>query len=446
MNPYVKSNVTEIDLLDLMKYLLQRIVWILLAGVVCAGIVGVYKYYSIKSSAPDSQAIAQEETEYKLDLEKYEQESELIVSSDANTVELIRKQKDYLQSSPFMQLDPYNVWASEAVVQVASSSPDYPASQLAEMFKSGLMNEDYLKDLARARGTETAYLKELIRAESVEKRNGAGSGVILLEEESDKRDSSTVFYVRIYGSSKEEAAGLMDAVLEELQDLQKDSEKEYPNEVKVLSNSCAQTVDTDLRNRQKDNMTYTQTLLYQMSDNTTRAAALTKPQASAAPAAGGISKRSLLKFGLIGFVAGVFLMCLWYALRYIMNKKLVSYPDIERKGLYLKDLGSISDQGIAMAAANIRNFAGEKRRLLLTGMTAQAEFEKVCSSLKEYLSEFEIVFMRDVLHDPKSRELLLDCDAAVLVEQKGVTRYPEMKDEAIFLFNAGKEIVGVVIV
>ena len=135
-----------------------------------------------------------------------------------------------------------------------------------------------------------------------------------------------------------------------------------------------------------------------------------------------------------------------YALRYILNDKLVDYRDLDRKGLILKELGSASDQGITMAAANIRNFAGEKKRLFLTGMTQQAQFDQTCTSLKEYLSEYELVYARDVLHDPKARELLLNCDAAVLVEQKGETRYSNMKEEITFLVNAGKEIVGMVIV
>ena len=38
MNPYIKTEDVEIDLLDLVKYLLRRTVCILIAGIVCAGI------------------------------------------------------------------------------------------------------------------------------------------------------------------------------------------------------------------------------------------------------------------------------------------------------------------------------------------------------------------------------------------------------------------------
>ena len=51
-----------------------------------------------------------------------------------------------------------------------------------------------------------------------------------------------------------------------------------------------------------------------------------------------------------------------------------------------------------------------------------------------------------MLDDSKAKEMLLDCDAAVLVEQKGTTLYSGMMQEITFLVNAGKEVVGVVIV
>ena len=151
-------------------------------------------------------------------------------------------------------------------------------------------------------------------------------------------------------------------------------------------------------------------------------------------------------FAVLGFVVGFLLMCVWFAFRYMRNDKLVDYKDISRKGVNLKELGSISDQGIAMVAANVRNFAADRRKIFLTGMTGETEFAVACASLKEYLAEYEISYLRDVLHDPKSREMLLDCDAAVLVEQKGVTSYRDMKGEITFLVNAEKDIIGIVIV
>ena len=448
MNPYIRTDEVEIALLDLAKYLLKRIVWILAVGIVCAGALGAYQYHRLKSASSDSQAVTQAETEYEQKLEEYQQESELIDASNLSTAALAQKQKEYLLTSPFMQLDPYHVWRAETVVQVASLSKDFPAWQLEEIYKSELSNAEYLRALAKERKTDWSYLKELVVVDSWDISAENMLANILPLEESDRNDSnsSRVFLVRVYGREEEEAWDLMHAVQKELQRIYEEKSQAYPHEMKILSDVCALTVDTDIRTRQKDHVTYTQTLLYQMNFNTDTTAKLSKPSAKSQPAQGGISKKSLLKYGLIGFVIGVFLMCAWYALRYIWNDKLVDYRDLDRKGLILKELGSVSDQGIAMAAANIRNFAGEKKRLFLTGMTQQAQFDQTCASLKDYLSEYELVYARDVLHDPKARELLLNCDAAVLVEQKGETRYSNMKEEISFLVNAGKEIVGMVIV
>ena len=448
MNPYIRTNVVEIDLLDLVRYLLKRIAWILAAGIVCAGALGAYQYHHLKSAPADSQAITQAETEYEQKLEEYQQESELIDASNLSTAALAQKQKEYLLTSPFMQLDPYHVWRAEAVVRVASRSEEFPAWQLEEIYKSELLNAEYLRALAKERKTDWSYLKELVMVDSWDRSAENTLANILPLEESDRNNSnsSRVFLVRVYGREEEEAWDLMHAVQKELQRIYEEKSQAHPHEMKILSDVCALTVDTEIRTRQKDHVTYTQTLLSQMTFNTDTTAKLSKPAAASQPAQGGISKRSLLKYGLIGFVIGVFLMCAWYVLRYIRNDKLVDYRDLVRRGMSLKELGSVSDQGIAMAAANIRNFAGEKKRLFLTGMTQQAQFDQTCTSLKEYLSEYELVYARDVLHDPKARELLLNCDAAVLVEQKGETRYSDMKEEITFLVNAGKEIVGMVIV
>lgn len=450
MNPYlVTDDETEIDLLDLMRYLLRRIIWILLAGVVFAGIAGAYKYWRVKSASPDPEAMAAAETEYELGLEKYEQQLELISISDESTVSLIRKQEEYLKNSLYMQLDPFNVWKAQTLVQVVSDDRDFPAYHFEELYKTDLSNSTGLSELAEKMHTERAYLRELISVYSTGSTDTSGDNtrdVILRKEDYEDRRTFAFFAIQTIGDTRDGAVELMDILLSALDVSYEKYNKEHPHKIQAFPMTCVKTFDFGIRNTQRDSMAYTQALLLQMKDNTDKAALLKKPEEAAPAASGSVSKKSLLKYGLVGFVAGVFLMCLWFALRYSWNDKLVDYKDVERKGMLLKELGSIPDQGAAMAAANIRNFAGDRKKLFLTGMTTETEFNKACGSLKEYLSEYEIVYARDVLHDPNSREILPGCDAAVLIEQRGVTKYSDMRGEVTFLVNAGKEIVGVVII
>ena len=454
MNPYIiDDDDREIDILDLGKYLLSRIVWIVFVGIVCAGLLCAFKYRSMKTAVSDSGAVAKAETEYEQDLEKYERESELIAASDKNTTELIRTQEEYLRTSPLMQIDPYHVWETRAMVRIEATGKDFTPFDYENLYKMELMQSEALEKLADELGTERAYVSELFSFDSVDMEHvylenlpeDSLEGALLRQDSEEDTDNSS-FYITAMGSTRESAQSLMDHLLEEIDKVHDKYGEEYPHEIKTYTTSCVQTVDKDVRTRQKDTLTHTQSLLYQMKDNVDKGTALLTKPAQTVQALGGVSKRSLLKYGLIGFVIGIILMCVLFAVRYFTNKKLVDYKDTSRKGFILKDLGSITDQGVAMAAANIRNFAKDRKRLFLTGMTKEPEFEAACGSLKEYLSEFEIVYSRDVVHDPKSREMLLNCDAAVLVEQKGVTCYPDMEDEVTFVVNAGKDIVGIVIV
>ena len=448
MNPYMASGgETEIDLIDLGRYLLRRIVWILIAGFVCAALIGGYQYYKAKNTVPDPKAAALAETEHELERAIYEQQSELISTSDESTLELIRKQKEYLETSLLMQLDPYHVWKAQTLVRVTSRSEDFPAYHFEELYKFDLSNAVAFGELAEKMGTERAYLREMFSVWSTGSPTGAGddtSNVILRDEDYEDRLTSKVFYIQTMGRSRDEAMELMEVLLAELESSHQKYAKEYPHDLEVFSTSCVQTVDTGIRNTQKDHMAYTQSLLYQMKDNVDKGVLLKEPGELQAVVEG-ISRRNLLKYGLIGFVLGALLICVVFVIRYVLNDKLVDYKDLERKGLILKDLGSLSGQGVSMAAANIRNFAGDRKKLLVTGMASEAEFRDACTSLQEYLSEYELVDARDLLHNPASREQLPGCDAVVLVEQKGVTRYSAIREEVTFLANAEKEIVGIVI-
>ncbi len=156
--------------------------------------------------------------------------------------------------------------------------------------------------------------------------------------------------------------------------------------------------------------------------------------------------KQILKFSLIGLLGGMFLMCLWFAFRYIQNNLLVDYKDIEQKGILLKELGTLPNQDYSMVAANIRAFGGEKEKLFLTGLADEGLFKNTCDGIKDYLDDYDLIPARDALHDSKAREKVVGCDAAILIEQKNVSRYSEMKEEITFLVNAEKEIIGIVIV
>ncbi len=99
-----------------------------------------------------------------------------------------------------------------------------------------------------------------------------------------------------------------------------------------------------------------------------------------------------------------------------------------------------------MVAANIRAFGEKKKQLYVIGLADKELFKKTIDGIKKYLDDYCLVTAWDALHDPKAREQVVGCDAAILIEQKGLSSYSDMKEEIIFLVNSGKEIIGIVIV
>ena len=441
MNPYLREGDTQLDHLDLGKYLLRRIIWILLFGAICGGIAWAFQKYNIKKIVPEAAAPAE-----TVAVGPDELKTGMIGTSNEEIRELLQKQQEYIQTAPYMQLDPNHVWRARAVVWLESTSQQYPAYQIEELYRSDLVSENYLQDLAQERGTEARFLRELTGTwlmSATDSSDSSAGDVVLHEGNKDEWVSSELFCVQALGNTQEEAQALMDVLLEELQELNQKYAKEYPHELSVLSRTCTEAYEAGVRNAQRDQITYTQSLLNLLTDFETKAAAAVAPAEEEEVTEP--KPMSPVTAGVIGFVVGVFLACVWFTWRYLKNDKLIDYPDIRRQGIYLKQLGTLPEQGAEMAAANIRNYVKEGKKLFLTGMASQAEFDSICKSLKEYLSEYEIVGVRDVVHDPKSREALVSCDAAILVEQKGMTRYSDMKEEVTFLYNAEKEIAGIVV-
>lgn len=509
MNPYITNDETEIDLLDLGKYLLRRIVWILLVGAVIAIGAGAYAHFTRKmpeaenavvesESETETEAETETETELVLDfdpeqyireLDMYQEQSEMLDTSDDSLRLLIRKQESYMRDSLYMKLNPFHVWKAQALYQIVSLDPDYPAYQVRELYKYEIAQGDYLAELAKKRGTKIAYLKELAGSWGTGSATGVGgttTDVVLHEEDEDERTTSELLLVQGMGNTQQEAQELLHAAMEEIEASFERYNWEYPHTLKLMSEFCAVTVDAGIRNTQKDYAAHTQALMAQVKDNKDKETWLVKPKSEselreireseleserearkqleeqkaaeqeAQKAAQTESeterkpveppRKRMVKFALIGFIIGAFLMCLVFVIRYMLNDLLVSYKDLERKGFALKDLGSNSEYGAAMAAASIRSFVGTNKRLFITGMAQLDAYKNACGKLKAELMEFELVCVPNVLVDPKAREQLLGCDAVVLLEQKGVSRYSLMRDEVTFLYHTGKEIIGIVII
>ena len=99
-----------------------------------------------------------------------------------------------------------------------------------------------------------------------------------------------------------------------------------------------------------------------------------------------------------------------------------------------------------MIEANIRNYAGEKKHLLLTGMASESVLEQVGQKVGAELQEYNLETGRDVVTRAAVRRQLAACEGVVLVEEKGVSRYSLIQQELELAKNLGVEVIGVIVV
>jgi hypothetical protein len=477
MNPYlVPDEDSEIDISELVHYILRHWVPVLLSGIIFACLLGGYKVS--KALGQSKTAMIENETEAEEENAAYTAESELYSNAGMNLKTSAIGQNDYLSHSTLMKIDPYNVPTADAAIIITTRTKDKTiAPLLANEYRSELLEGEYLENLAESTGTETVpFLRELIdiSAGSVTGNamvnasdNGNGQSVIVSTggqpavneagqpAASDDSDSDSIdiarYEVRVttVGKDQDQADAILDGVLEEAEKFGKTLADNYTFKTTVSDKRSYLTVDGDLLSRQQS-FYYA---LYQTNDYKGKVKSyqdgLAKPETTADAAATGlasIDKKSLIKYAGLGFIIGIFLLALYYTFRYLRNDRLISYSDLCDRFI-LKDMGSYdkSSESVSMIMANLRNYAADVKRILLVGTAGDEVVKELQSVLKSQNPDGEILSGGDILTSSEARLRLAEADAAILIEKKGTSRYSEIARETEILNNADRPIIGIII-
>lgn len=450
----------EIDLKDLMFAVLRKWRPIILIAVIFGILMGGYKMMGSLSQQKNVEYVQKAREQHQKDLDEYELLKDGYEREIGNIERNIEAQTKYLEKSVLMNISPYDKYVSSADLffKVDDASVENGANAYAVIYNNGLSNAyaSFINQgidwtgMADELGTEVEYVKELIR---------------LTPDEWGQMLSVSVCYKDKNGAEK-----ILNKILDEVNNQYSNFSSKFGSHNLYIMNKVSDSVtDLELANKQKstsDNITVLQSTL---KEKEKALEDLQEPTEAALSSTTAI--KSGIKYAVLGGVLGAFMTIFCICVAFLMSGKVASAKDMKQR-FGMKVLASFPREekkrafsGIdrwldklegkkdnlaeetryELAAANLRNYSGSAKKLMIVGTVSNEVLDTVAGKLKNLCSEKNFLIGANLNENAETVRNLPECDAVILVEQSGVSRYSEIEKEIEAVYNVKKEIVGVII-
>lgn len=450
----------EIDLKELMFAVFRKWRPIILAAFAIAVLLGGYKCGKELMHQRDEKLVADLKEQYESDLKKYEQSKKGYERDIENFTSSIAYQEKYKENSILLKIDPYNRAIASIDIFVKMSEPpkesgltvttvDF-ADGVVKAYASAIQQGNFLSDFAERKGIDLIYLKELIN--------------VTVDYDSN------MFNVAVTGVDQKGAEEILDKIIDDVETLQPEvQERLGQHNISLLNQNVGVVTDQSLVDYQQQkvkDLADTNKNLEDAEKALKDLVELEKPVT--------LSKLSILKagikYGVLGWLAGAFLVVFGVCVAFVMNGKLNSDKDLkERFGLKLlgcfaqkrtkrpfsrvdewldrlEGRENISDGLVCeMIAANIHNFADKGSSVFLTGTVKEEILQDLVIKLKEKLPELKLGFGADMTREVSTLREISEYDAIILVEARAESRYRKIEREVETILNMKKNIIGYIV-
>ena len=339
----------QIDLMTLLHYILRKwrsIIVVMLIVAVAANL------YSVKKSMSEAAAVS---TTEEVDIEKQiENAKEELTADELEQVErvysmyeynsqLYQENKEYLEKSVLMQLNPNEIPTVMLNYQFKKDQADEELSNIFTMYENALLDEDTCTAIIQVFGEEYANtsVRELISVTDTE--NGQNSDIIKFQ----KDKNSGILSIQIYAGSEEQCEQVAEIVKKRVLEYTEQLQQIFGNyTVNAISEQYYISSESNLNMQKSDavnavNNAYTAmknitsglsekqigyfSLLTKDCEDQTLVKEDTQKTANMTANVQYIS----IKYILIGLLAGMFLAVCWYAVIYIMTQTVKDVDEVK---------------------------------------------------------------------------------------------------------------------
>ena len=459
----------EIDLVALTFTLLRKYRQILAAALACAIIfgaaAGAHTAWGGAVSQDAQKAYESELAEYNRKKESYEaakQQYSLDIAnnekSQCDTEYAIQNAQEDAENSVWNNLDPYNVRVAQADLYVTTNyqiqpgmayqNPDRTDSVLSA-YASLLGNSSTLSEVAQQFNMQECYLRELVTISS---------------------DPDThLLAITVMSSSEQTSSNILAALLEQVNAMNANITASVGSHtISVIAQSSYSTVSTDLRDAQTENsqnLLSLQTQIDQLQQGRTRLDSnfedTTKEWESTEEPVLQSTRISsaVLKFGLIGLLVGIVLVCGAGTVQFLVQGKVYSGTLASGKTRQNKQLdaaldrmehrpdGSTDAEMIRLMAATIASRAPEAKHILITGDLPADQLTALAAALQDTgaLRAQVVTAAESILTCAATVPQVTSADAIVLAADCTCSHYTAVNDQNEQIQRLGKNILGCIV-
>lgn len=446
----------EIDLKDLIFYILKKWRSVLFIGVVMAVLMGGGKFSQEALKYQDKHYMAELQETYNTEIKNYNVTKEGYERNIETLTQNIDYEEVYEKNSVLFQLDPYNKWVAKMDLFIKMDEENGiitmvdPADSLLKAYSSILSSESSLKEASKENDIQSRYLRELVNIE--QDFNG------------------NMITISVTYKDGEGAQKILDNILEVITARQPELESSLGSHRVILINGETSMVAdeglADSQNERVDSLSKMQTSL---EDAQSVLDELKEPQIPTELSFKGVLKSSV-KFAVLGAVLGGFLTAFFWCTVYVINPKLRSAEEFKSR-FEVKILGEFSQERKAKKklgidswlqklegdkffsredvfkriVANISIYMEKEQIMLLTGTVELELLSSIEAEIKNSFPGVIIEVRADMNRNAETVTMLPTVDAVILVEKCGASRYKDIEKELETINSLNKKIIGCII-
>lgn len=466
---YQENKEREIDLKDLCFSLLYQWRRILVITLVIAAVVTGILCYRTLSAEKDEDAMTYEEQ-----VEVYERGVKAAKSNIRKIEKSLDEQNAYMNEAVMMQVNPYKKpqMDSEIAITVEDKKSSITMNAILNMYQNRLTDGSYLEKIAKQQDTKLRYLKKqfTVTGENFDVHE-TDKSVSIGESVTDDTTRQGVIHIAVSADTIAKAEALYEAMEAEMADIYADVCREYgAHSYKVLQKSSGQVVDTALLDEQQRIRKYITELNTSLTEAQTQLDEMEVP--SRAKIEGSLSVKGVLKYILIGVIAGGFVAVCWYGMRYLLKDTVISeeqlqeyfgirslgaLPKEQKNRLFAgidKAIGRLEhgktvlskEEAYEMIALNIESLGLEDKTIVLTGMPEAEELQEVKCGVEKYLPEYHIQVEKNVIYYASARKAIASGKNVLFVEKIHETRIKDVCKEIEIAKGLKAEVIGELLV